>query len=1209
MAALHVHHPGDNDPGVHTQAQHESPAHPSRRSLFRAASGPVDEQVADGFQGTAAPTHLATHQASHARSLDQGQQQQVSDLQRRAAVSGRADDEDGSQRHSSNDAGGSSSRQRRSSEGATDARRAVQTVQSPGSRSSLAVAGHDQLITWRIAAVAELADVEELLYEYGTRFRSFHIAALLAKLPVIDTSGGNSGVRVREIVRMLTAGLLTDLVPVTGPELVSCLTAFAHLRYCPPEAAPAFARELLQLFRAKLNSCHGPQLADLAWSLAKLKVMYGDVHAAVKRPAYTVKLSPNARVVGTIAAAQSLPLWPSHPDGPTLNPDPFPAGAAPHPAAAPREGGVAGSDRRPAPSPGGAASEGAMQRVSGSHPHSQGAPNQPARRDRVAGKGSVPQPQHADTLTCYITLSSSSALHPVCKVLMVPTPMEDIWKWMGQVAAKKAGEMDGDQLAKTAWAFTKSSHTDPELFNRLADCAVLLRADLTPGAITNLVWAYSSAGHRSPRMYAALAGTAASMKSAFDIPSISTVLWGFAAFGYHDAPLCTAVAKVACRRIKHYDGAALAQTFWAMATLKHYDPELFYRLRIGLAASDIPLPATLLDGMKADSRVAYISPIAGGCDVAVTRVSGNSDAPLLTPGQAADILWSVAHLNHREDSEHQDALLDPLCSALHSPHQGSGSGSSSGSGGSSGGALARLSRLDLVRCLWSIALLQPGGARQALVDELGCALSALPAGQFPREELLLLHQAQLLLAHSQRLRGAARERGRVDRALKQAQGEVRAEGRARRREGQRRVREQQQQELDSGEGAGGDGVGGGSAQRVQQREQALLFGSRILGMPVAGGGDTKAQGGAARRLHTDGSSHAGGVRSSDDGIRSSQSSSNRSSQSSSSSSSSNRSSQSSSSSSSNRSGHSSSSSSSHSADLESAYRTDRSHVAPPEPGREQAVCAGSGCTSSESAPSWSVGGGDTHADTELSSEPADSHPDSQGTSSRHATGSGSRDVWKRREVVVGAVGGGSAILESERRDSWAGGRGRIIVDLELEDEESSTSGSRSRSSRPVDLLPMGDAASMEDDCWLLPGPLREACAAAAAAAAASVSGTSSAAVRAPWRHEVAMVARDVVRAEVSEDAAVLRGELGVELCFSSATGRVAILTEGPGAELSRNAPHHVLGTAAAHKRLLAAAGLTVVSVQGHAWELLADETEQFMYLHNALTEAGVVLRS
>lgn len=52
-------------------------------------------------------------------------------------------------------------------------------------------------------------------------------------------------------------------------------------------------------------------------------------------------------------------------------------------------------------------------------------------------------------------------------------------------------------------------------------------------------------------------------------------------------------------------------------------------------------------------------------------------------------------------------------------------------------------------------------------------------------------------------------------------------------------------------------------------------------------------------------------------------------------------------------------------------------------------------------------------------------------------------------------------------------------------------------------------------------------------------------------HVHAQVARDVVGTEVSEDVAVLRGELGVELCFPSAAGRVAVITEGPGAELSR----------------------------------------------------------
>lgn len=51
----------------------------------------------------------------------------------------------------------------------------------------------------------------------------------------------------------------------------------------------------------------------------------------------------------------------------------------------------------------------------------------------------------------------------------------------------------------------------------------------------------------------------------------------------------------------------------------------------------------------------------------------------------------------------------------------------------------------------------------------------------------------------------------------------------------------------------------------------------------------------------------------------------------------------------------------------------------------------------------------------------------------------------------------------------------------------------------------------------------------------------------------------------------------------------------------------MMGCAAAHKKLLVAAGMTVVTVQGHAWCLLADETEQFMYLHNVFTEAGVAI--
>lgn len=167
----------DGVSNIGSQNAQESSAHASRRSLFQAVTGSPSAQL---------PLRSKDLTLS-----DETQHPGSSRYDRsRSRVEGTDSRSDSSGRTSKNSGGGG-----------TETKDKIQTIRDPASRSTLAVAGHDQLITWRIAAVAELADVEELLYEYGTRFRSFHITALLAKLPVIDTSGGNSGVRVREIVR------------------------------------------------------------------------------------------------------------------------------------------------------------------------------------------------------------------------------------------------------------------------------------------------------------------------------------------------------------------------------------------------------------------------------------------------------------------------------------------------------------------------------------------------------------------------------------------------------------------------------------------------------------------------------------------------------------------------------------------------------------------------------------------------------------------------------------------------------------------------------------------------------------------------------------------------------------------------------------------------------------------------------------------------
>lgn len=101
--------------------------------------------------------------------------------------------------------------------------------------------------------------------------------------------------------RLLTHGSLHSVEQVGGPALARCVAAYAHLSYAPPEAVPQMVSALLSYYAHKLRACSGPDLAELAWALAVLQSLYGDVHQAVRRPAYTAKLmGEGARIVGFV---------------------------------------------------------------------------------------------------------------------------------------------------------------------------------------------------------------------------------------------------------------------------------------------------------------------------------------------------------------------------------------------------------------------------------------------------------------------------------------------------------------------------------------------------------------------------------------------------------------------------------------------------------------------------------------------------------------------------------------------------------------------------------------------------------------------------------------------------------------------------------------------------------------------------------------------
>ncbi|GFR42243.1 hypothetical protein Agub_g3137, partial [Astrephomene gubernaculifera] len=160
---------------------------------------------------------------------------------------------------------------------------------------------NEQLLR-RIAECRTLRDVEMLLYELGSWFRSEHAAELLIRLPELDLGGSNSGPRTRQLIRFLTHGSLHNVEEVGGPALARCVAAYARLHYAPPEAVPQICTALLSYYSRKLRSCQGPELADLAWGLASLQLLYGDMHQAIKRPAYTARLAPGARIVGYVRA-------------------------------------------------------------------------------------------------------------------------------------------------------------------------------------------------------------------------------------------------------------------------------------------------------------------------------------------------------------------------------------------------------------------------------------------------------------------------------------------------------------------------------------------------------------------------------------------------------------------------------------------------------------------------------------------------------------------------------------------------------------------------------------------------------------------------------------------------------------------------------------------------------------------------------------------
>ncbi|GLC41021.1 hypothetical protein PLESTB_000951600 [Pleodorina starrii] len=693
----------------------------------------------------------------------------------------------------------------------------------------LAAADRDAELSRRIAELQNLRDAELLLYDTGSWFRSRHSADLLARLPALDLDGSNSGPRTRRLIRFLSATALRDLQPLSGPSLARCIAALARLGYAPPETVAPLCAALLAPTQpqpqthsqahcrphshagraaagSKLRACGGGELADLAWALAFLEQLYGDMHQAIKQPARAALEAASSRVVGHIRSAAvevqgvaeraRLELEPAGEGLAAAEAEPPPSQLAVAVAEG-QEGdvrekgeersvGVGGGGGWGGDSGGGGGggnSAAAARGTTGGTTGSSSTPDADAdvagnRNDLTAGAGDDAEERLAPAaatpaVSCRVRGgggSGSDAVSPggdlqppttgrreaPALVWMVPKAMDRIWEKLAAAAGSCAdqGGMTGEQLAKVAWAYAQVGRADHRLYDKLAAATLVLLEPFLEKTAQAAAAAAPGRGGGARRRAAAAAAVAASRSGAapLDPASVSTLAASFVAVGRRDPPLLAALAAVAATYKDGYDNDQVASLAVSYARAAHYDEALCTALatvssrrRRHLSSSQlVALVGSLAALRHRDDQLA---------GTALARsVWDKRDE--LSGEQVCELMWACAHLDLNRKYGTDSPGVAVLGLGL-----GMGLAATAGGGARGGAAAVVLATAlrgrcegrvaaDLARALWALSLLplQDHPDLQArLADELREQLVRHPIESFSRESLLQLYGAAQLL--------------------------------------------------------------------------------------------------------------------------------------------------------------------------------------------------------------------------------------------------------------------------------------------------------------------------------------------------------------------------------------------------------------------------------------------------------------------------------
>jgi len=169
----------------------------------------------------------------------------------------------------------------------------------------------------------------------------------------------------------------------------------------------------------------------------------------------------------------------------------------------------------------------------------------------------------------YVLLSAGVWVKPLLAVFA--PRLQDPKTWEGA---------DSSDVASIAWAFATAGVGDHSFLDDLAQVALrpVTLNSLTAWSLANLLWSFATLGYRHGELFDALADRAVLLLPNFTDQGIGNTLWSLAHVGYRHHRLLEAATQRLITAAEAFDSQTIVSSLWALTVLDVVDDTLFATL-------------------------------------------------------------------------------------------------------------------------------------------------------------------------------------------------------------------------------------------------------------------------------------------------------------------------------------------------------------------------------------------------------------------------------------------------------------------------------------------------------------------------------------------------------------------------------------------------------------------------------------------------------